>query len=158
LNLDKVNKLLIVRLSSLGDILLTTPLIRTIKSKYPVIEIDFVVRDEYQGLLKLNPNLSKVHIFYRDNDKNQELKQQLCENSYDMVLDLQNNFRSRRLLNCFGDSAIRFKKNNLNKFLLVRNCQIIKITLDHILDIINLEIYLNHKVKKQQIIVIINFI
>jgi len=119
LNLDKVNKLLIVRLSSLGDILLTTPLIRTIKSKYPVIEIDFVVRDEYQGLLKLNPNLSKVHIFYRDNDKNQELKQQLCENSYDMVLDLQNNFRSRRLLNCFGDSAIRFKKNNLNKFLLV---------------------------------------
>jgi ADP-heptose:LPS heptosyltransferase len=48
LNLDNVNNLLIVRLSSLGDILLTTPLVRTIKNNYPKIEIDFVVREEYQ--------------------------------------------------------------------------------------------------------------
>ena len=119
MNLEYINKLLIVRLSSLGDILLTTPLVRTIKNKYSGIEIDFVLRDEYQDVLRLNLHLREVYIFHRDNDKNQKLKEQLCDNGYDLVLDLQNNFRSRKLLSCFGDSTIGFKKNNLNKFLLV---------------------------------------
>lgn len=119
MNLDKVNKLLIVRLSSLGDILLTTPFFRTIKNNYPAVKIDFVVRDEYKDLLKLNPHLRKVYIFHRENDKNQKLKKQLCDNGYDLVLDLQNNFRSRKLINCFGDLIVKYKKDHLNKFILV---------------------------------------
>jgi heptosyltransferase-2 len=119
LNLDNVNNLLIVRLSSLGDILLTTPLVRTIKTKYPGIKIDFVIREEYSDLLKLNPHLKNVYIFHRNKDKTKELKNQLCNNSYDLVLDLQNNFRSHKLLRCFGDFVVAYKKNHLNKFLLV---------------------------------------
>jgi lipopolysaccharide heptosyltransferase II len=119
LNLNNVNNLLIVRLSSLGDILLTTPLVRTIKKKYPGIEIDFVVRDEYRDLLKLNPHLRDVYIFHRDKDKTKTLKNQLCNINYDMVLNLQNNFRSHKLLSCFGDSVVGYKKNHIQKFLLV---------------------------------------
>jgi heptosyltransferase-2 len=119
LNLDNVNNLLIVRLSSLGDILLTTPLVRTIKNKYSHIEIDFVVRDEYKDVLKLNPHLRHLYIYHRDNDKTKELKNQLCNNNYDLVIDLQNNFRSHKLLRCFGDSIAKYKKNHIKKFLLV---------------------------------------
>ena len=119
MNLDNVNKLLIVRLSSLGDILLTTPILRTIKNKYPGIEIDFVIRKEYHDLLKLNSHLREIYIFQRDKRKNKELKTLLCNKRYDLVLDLQNNFRSHKLLSCFGDSVVRFKKNHFNKFLLV---------------------------------------
>ena len=119
MQLEKVNKLLIVRLSSLGDILLTTPLVRSIKRKFPAIEIDFVVREEYKDLLLLNPHLRNTFIYSNGKVKLKILKNKICENNYDMIIDLQNNIRSWLLLKCYGSSVIRFKKNNINKFLLV---------------------------------------
>ena len=119
MQLEKVNKLLIVRLSSLGDILLSTPLIRSIKIRYPRIEIDFVVREEYKDLLLLNPHLRNIIIYNNDEDKLKLLKNKICENNYDLIIDLQNNLRSWLLLKCYGSSVVGFKKNNINKFLLV---------------------------------------
>jgi heptosyltransferase-2 len=100
MQLEKVNKLLIVRFSSLGDILLTTPLIRTIKKKYSAIEIDFVVREEYQDLLRLNPHLRNLLIYKNEEDKLKILRNTICENNYDLIIDLQNNLRSWLLLKC----------------------------------------------------------
>ena len=59
-NFSKLEKILIIRLSSLGDVLLTTPLIRSIKKKNPSIQIDFVVRKEFIEAVQNNPNLSKI--------------------------------------------------------------------------------------------------
>jgi len=119
MQLEKVNKLLIVRLSSLGDILLTTPLIRTIKQNYPATEIDFVVREEYKDLLQFNPHLRDILIYNNDEHELKILKNKICENNYDLIIDLQNNLRSWSLLKCYGNSVTGFKKNNINKFLLV---------------------------------------
>jgi lipopolysaccharide heptosyltransferase II len=119
LQLDKVNKLLIVRLSSLGDILLTTPLIRTIKQKYPSIKIDFVLREEYKDLLRLNPHIRNILYYNNEKEKLISLKDKICNNNYDSIIDLQNNLKSWLLLKCYGSSVIGFKKNNINKFLLV---------------------------------------
>jgi len=119
MQLEKVNKLLIVRLSSLGDILLSTPLIRSIKIGCPRIEIDFVVREEYKDLLLLNPHLRNIIIYNNDEDKLKLLKNKICENNYDLIIDLQNNLRSWLLLKCYGSSVVGFKKNNINKFLFV---------------------------------------
>jgi heptosyltransferase-2 len=119
MQLEKVNKLLIVRFSSLGDILLTTPLIRTIKKKYSAIEIDFVVREEYQDLLRLNPHLRNLLIYKNEEDKLKILRNTICENNYDLIIDLQNNLRSWLLLKCYGSSVAGYKKNNIKKFLLV---------------------------------------
>ena len=119
MQLEKVNKLLIVRLSSLGDILLSTPLIRSIKIRYPRIEIDFVVREEYKDLLLLNPHLRNIIIYNNDEHKLKLLKNKICENNYDLIINLQNNLRSWLLLKCYGSSVVGFKKNNINKFLLV---------------------------------------
>ncbi len=119
MQLEKVNKLLIVRLSSLGDILLSTPLIRSIKIRFPKTKIDFVVREEYKDLLVLNPHLRNILIYNNDDEKLKILKNKICENNYDLIIDLQNNLRSLLLLKCYSSSVIRFKKNNINKFLLV---------------------------------------
>lgn len=119
MQLDKINKLLIVRLSSLGDILLTTPLIRTIKQKHPSIEIDFVLREEYKDILQLNPHIRNLFYYSNEKEKLKILKEIICDNNYDLIIDLQNNLRSRQLLKCYGSSIIRFEKNNFNKFLLV---------------------------------------
>jgi len=119
MQLEKVNKLLIVRLSSLGDILLSTPLIRSIKIRFSKTKIDFVVREEYKDLLLLNPHLRNILIYNNDDEKLKILKNKICENNYDLIIDLQNNLRSLLLLKRYSSSVIRFKKNNINKFLLV---------------------------------------
>ena len=119
MQLEKVNNLLIVRLSSLGDILLTTPLIRAIKKNYPNIKIDFLLREEYYDLLKFNPNIENIITINRDKNRLRGLKNQICISNYDFVIDLQNNLRSFSLLKCYGSSVASFKKKNLAKFLLV---------------------------------------
>ena len=49
---ESIFKILIIRLSSLGDIVLTTKLIRDIKQNYPKSELYFVCNSEYEDILK----------------------------------------------------------------------------------------------------------
>lgn len=112
-------KILIVRLSSLGDILLTTPLIRSLKKKYPTIEIHFLLREEYQDLLLNNPHISKLITIKRE-DSYLKTKDVLSKYKYDFVLDLQNNLRSRVLTHSLHCRKVRFKKLSWQKFLLVK--------------------------------------
>jgi len=110
--LKNKKRILIIRLSSLGDILLTTPLIRSIKSRYPNITIDFLLKEQYQNTLKQNKYISNLFL-YEDGQKI------LQQNNYDLIIDLHNNFRSRKVVNNLGVYSLQFKKNNFKKFLLV---------------------------------------
>lgn len=112
-------KILIVRLSSLGDVLLSTPLIRTLKKKYRS-EVYFVVREEYQDLLKLNPNLKKLYIYSRDENANKALMEELRNQKFDLAIDLQNNLRSRVLISGLKAKVYHFHKSSWKKILLVR--------------------------------------
>ncbi len=89
--------ILIIRLSSLGDILLTTPLLRSIKNQYPALKISFVVRTQYQDSLKLNPHISELFLYEPQKDKFSKLVSELKRNRYDLVIDLQNNLRSKEI-------------------------------------------------------------
>ncbi|MFC2102795.1 glycosyltransferase family 9 protein [Bacteroidota bacterium] len=119
MNLENVNKLLIVRLSSLGDILLTTPFLRSIKIQFPNIDIDFVLREEYRDLLKLNPHLNQILSFSNISGIVKGLNEEISKNNYDLVIDLQNNLRSKQLLRQIRTIKLVFNKRNINKFLLV---------------------------------------
>lgn len=112
-------KILVVRLSSLGDILLTTPLIRSLKKTNPKLEIHFLLREEYQDLLINNPNLSKLITIKREYSPS-KTKNILSQNKYEFVIDLQNNLRSRALTNGLKCPKVRFKKLSWQKFLLVK--------------------------------------
>lgn len=113
-------KILIIRLSSLGDVLLTTPMIRSLKKQNPSIEIDFVVRDEYKEILILNPYINKLYTLTREKDSQKLLKEELGRVNYDAVVDLQNNLRSRVITSKIRSPKYRFNKNRLGKILLVR--------------------------------------
>ncbi len=112
-------KILVVRLSSLGDILLTTPLIRSLKKSNPNLEIHFLLREEYQDVLINNPNISKLITIKREGSSS-ATEVILSQNKYDFVIDLQNNLRSRSLTNNLNCPKVRFRKLSWQKFLLVK--------------------------------------
>ena len=117
--MNTINRLLIIRLSSLGDILLTTPVIRALKNKFPEAKIDFLLREEYEDTLKYNSYLNKTILLKRDYGS-EELIAALKSSNYELIIDLQNNGRSRGIVKRIGVKAVKYKKKNLLKFLLVK--------------------------------------
>lgn len=117
--LSKLNKILIIRLSSLGDILLTTPFIRAIKSQFPDIKIDMLLREEYADVVKLNLYLNKKFLFKKDDKSNNVLIEQLENTNYELVIDLQNNLRSKKVVSSLKTKSVKFDKRSFDKFLLV---------------------------------------
>lgn len=119
MNINDCKHILIVRLSSLGDILLATPLLRSLKKQNPNLQIDFLVRSEYSDLLNTNPYISSLHSFSRDDAENKKLKIKLLEMKYDCIIDLQNNFRSKIFLNNLTGEVLTFNKKRFEKVMLV---------------------------------------
>jgi len=115
----KGKKILIVRLSSLGDVLLATPLVRTLVHKYKA-NVDFVVRDEYKDILKLNPNIKKLYLFTRNREEVRILGEQIRKENFDIIIDLQNNLRTLSLLKGVKGKVYRFRKRSFQKLLLVK--------------------------------------
>lgn len=90
-------KILIIRLSSIGDILLSSPLIRCLRNKFPNSQIDFLVRNDYSELVKYNPHINTVIEFDTRGGFNslKKLTHQLKQENYNVVLDIHNSLRSR---------------------------------------------------------------
>jgi heptosyltransferase-2 len=120
INLNLVNKILVIRLSSLGDILLTTPLNRALKNMNTKLQLDFVLREEYEELLKNNPHINRIYKYTNHKFEKQIVFNSILDEEYDLVIDLQNNIRSKELVRMLKCPVIKFKKNNIKKFLLVR--------------------------------------
>ncbi|MBN2570845.1 MAG: glycosyltransferase family 9 protein [Ignavibacteriales bacterium] len=118
MKLKNANKILIIRLSSLGDILLTTPITRAIKTAFPKIQIDFLVKDKYSDVYKYNPMINKLFLYKSESVVGFILE--LKKNNYDFVIDLHNNFRSREIIRKLKLSVVKYKKHNLKKFLFVK--------------------------------------
>jgi len=118
-DISELKKILIIRLSSMGDILLTTPLIRSLKKQNPAIQIDFVLKEEFFELVKNNPNLTNIHIYSKQSFEKQILINTLISNNYEIVIDLQHNIRSKEITKSLHCQTFRFKKNDVRKFLLV---------------------------------------
>ncbi|MCF8242314.1 MAG: glycosyltransferase family 9 protein [Melioribacteraceae bacterium] len=115
---NNFDKILIIRLSSLGDVLLTSPFVRGIKQKYPASNIDFLVRQEFSDTVKFNPNLNNIFTIERDKDYGGTISE-LKNKRYDLVIDLQNNFRSQLITVKLKTKIFRFNKPNIKKMLLV---------------------------------------
>lgn len=110
-------KILVIRLSSLGDVLLTYPLLDLIKKNETNCKIHFLVRDKFVDAIQFNHNVDKTFTYSPENAK--QIKVLIQENNYDLILDLQNNFRSRQITLQSKARVYRFKKPTLKKFLLV---------------------------------------
>ena len=86
-------KILIIRLSSIGDIVLTTPIIRCLKQQLNA-DIDFLTKKSFETLLVSNPYIKDIHT---TSENNKELIDVLQSKNYNFVVDLQNNLRSLKI-------------------------------------------------------------
>ena len=111
----KAKTFLIVRFSSIGDIVLTTPVIRCLKQQIPNCKIHFVIKKQYASILHNNPYIDKLVEY--DGDWNM-LIGELKTYKYNAIIDLHHNARTLRLKNLLGVQAFSFNKLNINKWLL----------------------------------------
>jgi lipopolysaccharide heptosyltransferase II len=113
-------KILVIRFSAIGDVVLTTPLLRMLKSRYPESEIDFLVKSRYAELIESHPSISRVWEF-DPHAKPGGLIRDLRNQRYDAVADLQSNFRSGWFVSRIpAGRKVRFFPERLKRFLLVR--------------------------------------
>jgi len=127
----KFKKILIIRFSSIGDIVLTTPVIRCVKKQFPDAEVHYVTKEVFKNILIHNPYIDKVHTFKEDIS---ELYEPLKAENFDVVIDLHKNLRSLRLKQKLKAKNYSFDKLNLQKFLAVNFKQINKLPNKHIVD------------------------
>jgi ADP-heptose:LPS heptosyltransferase len=110
-------KVLVVRFSSIGDIVLTTPVIRALKMQLPQCEIHYLTKEAFIDLLKTNEHLDKIFTIKKSI---QEVTNELRLERYDCIIDLHNNLRSLILARKLGVKRSPFPKLNIRKWLLVR--------------------------------------
>jgi len=123
-------KVLVIRFSSIGDIVLTTPVVRALKTQLNDAEIHYVTKLQYKSLLEGNPYIDKS--FFLEKDL-YPLLVELRKENYDYVVDLHNNLRTRIIKTALQVRAFSFNKLNLEKWLLV-NLKINKLPARHIVD------------------------
>lgn len=111
-----IKKILVIRLSSLGDLILSFPLLKFLKHKFPQIEIHYLTKEVYKDILKLNPNADKIISLNKSIKKTRSL---IRHENYDLIIDIHKNFRSILLSTLNNKRISRYKKENLKKFLLV---------------------------------------
>ncbi len=116
-------KILIIRLSSIGDIVLTSPFVRSVRKLFPDSIIDFAVKEQFVSLVSSNPNLNNVLAFETHGGfKSLHKFSNLIRNEkYDLVIDLHKNLRSLYLRNNSGaQKVVKYRKDIFKRFLLVK--------------------------------------
>lgn len=108
-------KFLIIRFSSIGDIVLTTPVIRCLKTQMPNAEVHFITMPRFKSILENNPYIDKLHLL----GEWKETIQQLKKEKFDFIIDLHHNLRTLRLKTAlFNVTSFSFNKLNIQKWLL----------------------------------------
>lgn len=123
-------KVLIIRFSSIGDIVLTTPVVRALKMQLDDAEIHYCTKKSFAHILENNPFIGKVHTL---SDSLNELVQILKKEQYDYVVDLHNNLRTKRITRKLGVPSKAFNKLNYEKWLKV-NLKVDRLPNIHIVD------------------------
>ncbi len=109
-------KVLVIRFSSIGDIVLTTPVLRALKQNSGLkVETHFATKKDFAELLEYNPYVDQLHLH---DGKLSELIQNLKNEHYDLIIDLHNSTRSRILTFRLGKPATTFNKLNIRKWIL----------------------------------------
>lgn len=110
-------KFLVIRFSSIGDIVLTTPVVRCIKKQLPGAEIHYLTKPAYRSILEQNPYIDQIHTL--DKPLLQKIRE-LKALGFDFIIDLHNNLRTRIIKSGMDVPAFSFEKLNTEKSLLVQ--------------------------------------
>jgi ADP-heptose:LPS heptosyltransferase len=111
-----MKKILVLRFSSIGDIVLTSPVVRALKTQLGC-EVHFLTKSSFREIVAHNPYLDKVFTFEKDIH---EVADELKAEQYDFVADLHHNFRTLRLKRLLKRPSVAFPKLNVRKYFYVR--------------------------------------
>lgn len=110
-------KFLVIRFSSIGDIVLTSPVVRCLKKQVPGATIHFLVKPHFKTVVANNPYIDKIHVLQQDwNSMIEELKKE----KFDHIIDLHHNLRTLRVKKALKVPAQSFPKLNIEKFVFVK--------------------------------------
>ncbi len=124
-------KFLIIRFSSIGDIVLTTPVVRCLRKQVPDAEIHFLTKQSFRGILSGNPYIDKIHVLA---DSFELMLHELKTEEYDYIIDLHHNLRTLRIKRFLKNvKSFSFNKLNVEKFILT-NFKINMLPGKHIVD------------------------
>ncbi|MBS1902078.1 MAG: glycosyltransferase family 9 protein [Bacteroidetes bacterium] len=112
-------RILLIRLSSLGDIVLMMPLIRALRRKYPDAEIDLIVKSQFEPLARRFPGLTNIIAFDTKATKLSAMRAELQAKNYTHVLDLHGSLRSRVLRKLSGAKIAIIRKRPIKRWFLV---------------------------------------
>lgn len=111
-----MKKILIIRFSSIGDIVLTSPIIRCLKEQLQDSEIHYLTKKQFLPILKENPFIHKIHTI---ESKIDEIISELKSEDFDHIVDLHKNIRSRSVIFKLKRPNSSYRKLNLQKYILV---------------------------------------
>lgn len=111
-----LRKVLIIRFSSIGDIVLTTPIIRCVRKQVGA-EVHVLTKNEYTSLLEHNPYIDRILTLQ---PKLSKTALDVRQEKYDLIIDLHKSLRSRLITAFSGSASIRYNKLNFSKWLMVR--------------------------------------
>ena len=123
-------KFLIIRFSSIGDIVLTTPVVRCLKKQVVTAEVHYLTKAAFRPILKANPYIDRIHTLTDDLDATIE---ELRKEDFDYVIDLHHNLRTWKVKRGLKKQSFSFDKLNVEKWLLT-NFKIDKMPDRHIVD------------------------
>ena len=123
-------KILVVRFSSIGDIVLTTPVVRALKVQLDNVEIHYCTKEAYRDIVAFNPYIDQVHLL---KDSLVDLIRQLRKQKFDCIIDLHHNLRTFWIKAILGAKSFSFDKINGEKWLKV-NLKIDKLPNRHIVE------------------------
>ena len=110
-------KFLIIRFSSIGDIVLTTPVVRCLKKQVPDAVIHYLIKPQFKMVMEHNPYIDKLHFLQQDW---QGMIDELMAENFDHIIDLHHNLRTLRIKKALGVPAVAFNKLNVEKFIFVK--------------------------------------
>lgn len=123
-------KILLIRFSSIGDIVLTTPIIRCTRNAFPDAEIHFATKSNFASLISENPYIDKLQLL---GDSFVDFIRKMRAEKYDLVIDLHKNTRSLLIRAAIGAKAVSFDKLNYEKWLITQ-FKINKLPQRHLVD------------------------
>ncbi len=116
--MENKQKILIIQTAFIGDVILASSLIEATRAKFPLAQIDFLLRKGNESIISTNPNITNLFIWNKSQGKFKSLIKllfQVRREKYDLVLNIQRFFNSG-LLTAFskGKVKIGFHSNPLS--------------------------------------------
>jgi ADP-heptose:LPS heptosyltransferase len=133
-------KFLVIRFSSIGDIVLTTPVVRCLKKQVVTAEVHYLTKASFKPILEANPYIDKVHCLGAAHaggptagNELDAVIDSLRREDFDYVIDLHHNLRTLKVKRGLGKQAFSFDKLNIQKWLLT-NFKVNRMPDRHIVD------------------------